>query len=102
MHRARDRVDYEPWLADLEAACESLELSSEARRCAAEIFLEDVPAADRSRRAALGASVYAGSLVAGEGRTQGAVADATDVSRLAIQHHWKDRLEAAGLEAPSW
>lgn len=102
MHSARDRVEYEPWLERLEQVAEQLDLSAEARSCAAELFLTDVPESDRSKQAVLAASVYAGSLVAGEGRTQRAVADAADVSRLSIQQRWKDLLEAAGLEPPRW
>ncbi|RQH00325.1 transcription initiation factor IIB family protein [Natrarchaeobius oligotrophus] len=102
MHSARDRIEYEPWLEELEAIADRLELSSEARSCATDLFLADVPSDDRSKRAVLAASVYAGSLVAGDGRTQGDVADAADVSRLSIQTRWKTMLEDAGLEPPRW
>ncbi|TYL39344.1 cyclin [Natronococcus pandeyae] len=102
MHSARDRIEYESWLEKLEQAADRLELSSEARSCATELFLTDVPEADRSKQALLAASLYAGSLVAGDGRTQGAVADAADVSRLSIQSRWKTLLEDAGLEPPRW
>lgn len=102
MHSARDRVEYEPWLTELEQVAERLELSSEARSCAVELFLTDVPDADRSKRAMLAASLYAGSLVAGDGRTQSEVADAADVSRLSVQSRWKTLLEDAGLEPPRW
>lgn len=102
MHSARDRVEYAQWLEELEAVADRLELSTEARSCAVELFLADVPDEDRSKRAVLAASVYAGSLVAGEGRTQGAVADAAGVSRLSVQSRWKDLLEGAGLEPPRW
>ncbi|MXV62456.1 transcription initiation factor IIB family protein [Natronorubrum sp. JWXQ-INN-674] len=102
MHSARDRLEYEQWLEELDQVAERLELSTEARSCASELFLMDVPDEDRSKRAVLAASVYAGSLVAGDGRTQGTVADAADVSRLSIQSRWKDLLEAAGLEPPRW
>ncbi|MDS0478446.1 transcription initiation factor IIB family protein [Natrinema sp. 1APR25-10V2] len=102
MHSARDRIEYEPWLEELEAIADQLELSAEAQSCATDLFLADVPASDRSKQAVLAASLYAGSLVAGDGRTQGAVADAADVSRLSIQSRWKDLLESAGLEPPRW
>ena len=102
MHSARDRIEYQPWLVELEGVADQLDLSAEARSCATDLFLLDVPEADRSKRAVLAASLYAGSLVAGDGRTQGAVADAADVSRLSIQSRWKDRLESAGLEPPRW
>ncbi len=102
MYSARDRVEYEPWLKELEGIADRLELSEEARSCAVDLFLMDVPEVDRSKQAVLAASLYAGSLVAGDGRTQGTVADAADVSRLSIQSRWKERLEAAGLEPPRW
>jgi len=102
MYSARDRIEYQPWLEELESIADRLELSADARSNAVDLFLLDVPEADRSKRATLAASVYAGSLVAGDGRTQQAVADAADVSRLSIQSKWKDRLEAAGLEPPRW
>lgn len=102
MHSARDRVEYEPWLQTLEETADKLELTGEARSNAIDLFLMDVPEANRSKRAALATSVYAGSLIAGDGRTQQAVADAVGVSRLSIQQHWKARLEEAGLEPPGW
>ncbi|SFC63203.1 Transcription factor TFIIB repeat-containing protein [Halobiforma haloterrestris] len=102
MHSARDRIEYRSWLEDLERIADRLDLSTEARSTATDLFLTDVPDDDRSKRAVLAASVYAGSLVAGEGRTQGEVAEAADVSRLSIQSRWKDVLERAGLEPPGW
>lgn len=102
MHSARERVEQREWLDELERIADRLDLSTEARTCAADLFLADVPDADRSKRAALAASIYAGSLIAGDGRSQGAVADAADVSRLSIQQRWKDILESAGLEPPRW
>ncbi|MEY7847736.1 transcription initiation factor IIB family protein [Natrarchaeobius sp. A-rgal3] len=102
MHSARDRVEYAAWLETLEGVADRLELSGEARSCATDLFLADVPEEDRSKRAVLAASIYAGSLIAGDGRTQGEVAEAADVSRLSIQSRWKTLLEDAGLEAPRW
>ncbi|WP_255191577.1 transcription initiation factor IIB family protein [Natronobeatus ordinarius] len=102
MYSARDRVEHEGWLEELEQVADRLELSTEARSCALDLFLANVPDADRSKQAVLAASVYAGSLVAGDGRTQGEVADATGVSRLSIQKRWKELLAAAGLEPPRW
>ncbi|WP_265112417.1 transcription initiation factor IIB family protein [Halosolutus halophilus] len=102
MYSARDRIEYEPWLDELETVADRLELSDEARSCAIDLFLADVPETDRSKRAVLAASLYAGALVAGDGRTQGTVAEAADVSRLSIQSRWKDLLESAGLEPPRW
>ena len=102
MYSARDRVEHEGWLEELEQVADRLELSTEARSCALDLFLANVPDADRSKQAVLAASVYAGSLVAGDGRTQGEVADAAGVSRLSIQQRWKALLAAAGLEPPRW
>ncbi|AFZ71615.1 transcription initiation factor IIB family protein [Natronobacterium gregoryi] len=102
MHSARDHIEYEPWLEELDRIADRLELSSETRSYATDLFLADVPEADRSKRAVLAASIYAGSLVAGDGVSQGAVADAADVSRLSIQSRWKAVLETAGLEPPGW
>jgi len=102
MYRARDERDNAEWLGDLEAAADRLELGSEARSCARDAFLSGVPESDRSKPAAIGAALYVGSLVTGDQRTQGAVADAVGVSRLAIQGRWKELLGEAGLEAPEW
>lgn len=102
MYSARDRVDNEEWLAELQRAADALELGPEARSVAEDLYLSSVPEQDRSKRAAVAASLYAASLVAGEGRSQGAVADATGVSRLTVQSRWKGLLEDAGLDAPGW
>ncbi|MEF8830568.1 MAG: transcription initiation factor IIB family protein [Halobacteriales archaeon] len=102
MYRASDRTDNEDWLAELGAAADSLELSGEARSIAEEVFLSSVPDRDRSKRAVVAASLYAGALVAGEQRSQSSVADAAGVSRLTVQQRWKDVLENAGLRAPEW
>jgi len=102
MYRASDEVENADWLADLERAADGLELGTEARSLARDVFLSTVPAADRSKPPALAASLYVGALVAGEQRSQGDVADAVGVSRLAVQQRWKRQLEAAGLEAPDW
>lgn len=102
MYRASDRVSNEAWLAELDAAAERLDLGSEAQSIATDLFLNDVPDADRSKRAALAASIYAGALIAGEERPQTRVATAVGVSRLTVQKRWKDRLSAAGFEPPEW
>lgn len=102
MYSARDRVDNEEWLAELQRAADALELGTEARSVAEDLFLSSVPEQDRSKRAAVAASLYAASLVAGEGRSQGAVADVAGVSRLTVQNRWKELLEDAGLEPPRW
>lgn len=102
MYRASDRVANEEWLAELEAAADRLELGPEARSVAADCFLSAVPATDRSKRAALAASLYAGARIAGDGRSQTDVAEAMDVSRLTIQQRWKGVIADAGLEPPTW
>ncbi|WP_224335828.1 transcription initiation factor IIB family protein [Haloprofundus halobius] len=102
MYRARDRVDNEEWLTQLERAADSLDLGSESRSNATDLFLTHVPNEDRSKPATAAASLYAGALIAGEERSQTAVADAMDVTRLSIQKRWKDILEDAGFRPPSW
>ncbi|WP_424004561.1 transcription initiation factor IIB family protein [Haloarcula salina] len=102
MYRASDRVEHAEWLSDIETAADRLDLGTQARSHAVDLFLSEIPDADRSKQATLAASVYVGALVAGEERSQTAVAEATGVSRLSIQQRWKDLLETAGLEAPDW
>ncbi|MFB6070407.1 MAG: transcription initiation factor IIB family protein [Halanaeroarchaeum sp.] len=102
MYRAGDEVDQQEWLAELQGAADRLDLEGPARSTAQELFLSELPAEDRSKRAALAASLYAGSLIAGDQRSQTAVADAVGVSRLVIQQRWKDLLADAGLDPPTW
>ncbi|WP_323676853.1 transcription initiation factor IIB family protein [Halorubellus sp. PRR65] len=102
MYRASDRVDNEEWIRELQAVCERLELGSAARTTATDLFLSTAPEADRSKPAAIAASVYAAALLESDERSQTAVADAADVSRLSVQQRWKDVLEEAGFEPPSW
>lgn len=102
MYRASDRVEHAEWLSDIETAADRLDLGTQARSRAVDLFLSEIPDEDRSKQATLAASVYVGALVAGEERSQTAVAEATGVSRLSIQQRWKDLLETAGLEAPDW
>jgi transcription initiation factor TFIIIB Brf1 subunit/transcription initiation factor TFIIB len=102
MYSARDRVDNEEWLARLDRAADRLELGAEARANAADLFLSEVPDADRSKPATAAASLYAGALIAGEERSQSAVADAVGVTRLSVQGRWKDLLSAAGFDPPTW
>ena len=102
MHSARDRREHREWLDELEQVADRLQLSMEARSTAVDLFLQDVPERDRSKRARLAASVYAGALIARDGHSQGAVAAAAGVSRLSIQQRWKGLLESAGLEPPGW
>lgn len=102
MYRARARVEHEIWLRDLQVAADRLDLGGDARTCAVELFLTSVPDTDRSKRASVAASLYAGALVAGDSRSQEAVAEAVGVSRLTVQGRWKERLDVAGLEPPEW
>lgn len=102
MYRASDRVDNEPWVARIEEASDRLGLGTEARSNATDLFLTHVPEAERSKSAVAAASVYAGALIAGEQRSQSAVADAMGVTRLSVQSHWKELLEDAGFRPPTW
>ncbi|MGB9965393.1 transcription initiation factor IIB family protein [Halobacterium sp. CBA1126] len=102
MYRAGDEFDQQRWLDDLEGVAADLELDAEARTTAKDLFLSAAPSEERSKPAAVAASVYAGALIAGDQRSQTAVADAADVSRLAIQQRWKELLEEAGFDAPTW
>jgi len=102
VYRASDEVANEEWLADLNEAADRLDLDESARSRAADLFLSTVPDTERSKRAALAASLYVGALIAGDRRSQTKVADAVGVSRLAVQQRWKDLLEEAGLDAPDW
>lgn len=102
MYRARDQVENESWLADLEEVADRLDLSAEARTRAGDLFLSNLPDDERSKRAVLATSLYVASLVEGDRRSQGAVAEAAGVSRLTVQQRWKAMLESAGLDAPEW
>lgn len=102
MHRASDQVEHAERIEDLRQTAEELDLGEAARSCAIDLFLANVPPAERSKPAVLAASLYAGALVAGEERSQTAVADAVGVSRLSVQNRWKPILEAAGFDPPSW
>jgi len=102
VYSARDRVENEAWIEELGATADRLDLGSDARSVAEELFLTSVPESERSKRPAMAASVYAGALIAGEERSQTDVAEAADVSRLSIQQRWKDLLRSAGFEPPSW
>ncbi|XVH31447.1 transcription initiation factor IIB family protein [Haloferacaceae archaeon DSL9] len=102
MYRARDRIENERWLTQLDDAATELDLGATARSNATDLFLTHLPADDRSKPATAAASLYAGALIAGEERSQRAVADAMDVARLSIQTRWKTLLEEAGFRPPSW
>ncbi|MBX0293899.1 cyclin family protein [Haloarcula nitratireducens] len=102
MYRASDRVEHDEWLSEIEATAETLDLGTQARSHAVDLFLSTLPDEERSKRASMAASLYVGALVAGEERSQTAVADAADVSRLTVQKRWKELIESVGLEAPDW
>jgi transcription initiation factor TFIIIB Brf1 subunit/transcription initiation factor TFIIB len=102
MYRARDHVENEEWLAAIDDAAERLDLGAAARSRATDLFLSTVPEADRSKQAAVAASLYAGALIAGERRSQSDVAEAAGVSRLTVQKRWKELMTEAGLEPPKW
>lgn len=102
MYSARDRVEHDEWLTRIERGADRLDLGSDARSVAADLFLSETPDGERSKRAVAAACLYAGALIAGEERSQSRVADAMDVSRLSVQQHWKPILDAAGFRPPSW
>ena len=109
MYRARDHVENERWLAEIEESADRLELDTAARSRATDLFLSTVTEWDDpderdadSRRAVVAASLYAGSLIEGDQRSQSQVADAVGVARLTIQQRWTELLEEAGLQPPSW
>ena len=102
MYRARDRVENEEWLARIDRAADRLELGSDTRSVAVDLFLSHVPDADRSKPAVAAASLYAGSLIVGEQRSQSRVAETMDVARLSIQSRWKDLLQESGFQPPEW
>ena len=102
MYRARDELANEEWLAELDGAADDLDLGPVTRERAADLFLSTVPEAERSKRATLAASLYAGALIASDRRSQSAVAEVVGVARLTVQNRWRDVLEEAGLETPTW
>ncbi len=102
MYRARDRIEHSEWLEKLDEKGAELDLSQSVRSTATDLFLSHVPDEERSKPAVAAASLYAAALIGGEHRSQPAVADCFDVSRLCIQSRWKQLLDAAGFRAPSW
>ncbi|MDH5019853.1 transcription initiation factor IIB family protein [Halobacterium rubrum] len=103
MYRAGDEFEQREWLDELEAVADELELDAEARSTAKDLFLSTAESpAERSKPAAVAASIYAGALIAGDQRSQTAVADAAGVSRLVVQERWKPMLERAGFDPPTW
>jgi len=102
MHRAGAERDEAETLATLDRIADRLELDTEARSVAQELFLSQRPVSERSKRPLLAACIYAATLIAGEQRSQVTVAEAADVSRLSIQSRWQALLEETGFEPPSW
>ncbi|MFC4549620.1 MULTISPECIES: transcription initiation factor IIB family protein [Halorussus] len=109
MYRARDQIENRRWLAQLQQTADRLDLTADARSRANDLFLTTVSQWEDSarenadsKRAVVAASLYAGALIEGDQRSQGQVAEAAGVARLTIQKRWKDLLEEAGLEPPSW
>jgi transcription initiation factor TFIIIB Brf1 subunit/transcription initiation factor TFIIB len=102
MYRARDQVENEEWLAAIDDAAERLELGGDAKSRAIDLFLSTAPDEERSKRATVAASLYAGALIAGDRRSQSDVAEAVGVSRLTVQKRWKGLLSEFGLEPPRW
>jgi len=102
MYSAREQVENQPWLDRIESAADELGIGQEGRTTAGDLFLSHVPDDDRSKPAVAAASLYAGALIVGEERSQQAVANAMDVSRLSVHSRWKSLLESAGFQAPTW
>jgi transcription initiation factor TFIIIB Brf1 subunit/transcription initiation factor TFIIB len=102
VYRASDRVENEAYVEELQEICERLDLDSATRTTAIDLFLSTTPDGDRSKPPAIAASVYAASLLEGHERSQTTVAEAADVSRLSVQQRWKDVLEGAGFQPPTW
>lgn len=102
MYRAREHVENERWLAEIERAAEHLELDETVQTRAVDLFLSTVPDTERSKRASAAASLYASALIEGDRRSQSAVADVVGVARLTIQKRWKTLIEEAGLNPPDW
>jgi transcription initiation factor TFIIIB Brf1 subunit/transcription initiation factor TFIIB len=102
MYRARDHIENEEWLTELERAADRLGLDTAVCSRATDLFLSTVPDSDRSKRATVAASLYVGALIEGDRRSQGSVADVVGVSRLTVQQRWKELIEEAGLKRPEW
>lgn len=102
MYRAREHVENERWIGEIERAAKQLELDEAVQTRAVDLFLSTVPETERSKQAAVAASLYAGALIEGDRRSQGTVADAVGVARLTIQQRWKELIEEAGLNPPTW
>ncbi len=102
MYRASDRVEHAAWIERLEAASETLDLDAETQSTATDLFLSQAPASTDGKRVVAAGSLYAAALIRGQQRSQSAVADAMDVSRLSVQQRWKSILADAGFTPPTW
>ena len=102
MYRASDHVEHAEWIERLEAACKTLDLDAETRSTATDLFLSRATASDDGERVVAAGSLYAAALIRGQQRSQSAVADAMDVSRLSVQQRWKSILADAGFTPPKW
>jgi Transcription initiation factor TFIIIB, Brf1 subunit/Transcription initiation factor TFIIB len=102
VYRASDERENAEWLAELNKAADRLDLETETRSRATDLFLSSVPDEERSKQATMAAALYVGGLVAGDQRSQQTVAEAAGVSRLTVQQRWKGLIDAAGLDSPDW
>lgn len=102
VYRGSDRVAEHETLAKLDRVAQDLSLDAETIAIARDLFLAELPVADRSKTTLLATSCYAASLITGNECSQTAVAEAFDVSRIAIQQRWKTVLTNAGFEPPRW
>jgi len=102
VYPARAHLEERRWVRQIETAATQLEVSQAAQTAAVDLFLSQRPSSDRSKPALAAACLYAGCLISGDGRSQGAVAAAMDVSRLSVQQRWKPLLEDAGFDPPGW
>ena len=102
VYPARAHLEERRWVQQIETAATQLELAPAAEAAAIDLFLSQLPTKDRSKPALIAASLYAGCLIRGDGRSQGAIAEAVGVSRLSVQQRWKPLLEDAGFDPPGW
>lgn len=102
MHRASDRLEEEEALSILETRMTSLDLGEDVQSIAMDLYLSELPLDERSKPPALAASCYTAALISGNERSQNDVANAFDVSRLAVQQRWKNILTESGFAAPEW
>ena len=102
MYRASERVEHAAWIDRLDDARDRLDLDDEALSTAIDLFFSHAPDDDQGKRVVAAASLYAAALIRGQERSQSAVADAMDVSRLSVQKRWKSILRDAGFSPPTW